>query len=1292
MSGPVLPGQPWYNLKSRPWKVHDVKPDPETLKNICPEINELFIKGHVSRLSERYFAVFSEKDICDHIRAVAHLDSGNPVEMLIERRKDGSVDCTVLGFDYPSVFSIITGILAAMGFSIMSGDIYTYRQAETRERRRTRGRRAQRRAMKKDPLRRRRIVDHFSGIISEGYPLKEWIDEFRKRMTTAVSLLEKGDEDSVSRAKQQVNEMVVRRLAQIHRDSPPVLYPIKMELDNDSDTLTRLKVISEDTPAFLYSLSNALSLHKVSIEQVRIRTIRGRIEDELLLADHHGMKIQDENTLDRIRLSVLLTKQFTYFLGHAPDPYRALSRFEYLVDDIMKMPAQGKWLDLLTDPQRLQGLAQLLGASDYLWEDFIRLQYESLLPMLKPHLDGMRVSKSPESVPERLERALQCCESLEEKRRTLNEFKDREIFLIDLDHILDPESGFMALSKRLTGLAETIVNTSAGLIYRDLIGRFGRPKSVAGLEVKHAVLGLGKLGGAALGYASDIELLLVYSDNGKTDGEESIDNAVFFDKLVREMLGFIEAKRDGIFRIDLRLRPYGNAGPLACSLENFCRYYGSEGSSHSYERLALVRLRTVGGEREFGARLERLRDEMVYTFQSLDLSELHELRRKQCQEKAGGGRLNAKFSPGALVDLEYGIQILQVKHGQNITELRTPLLHEALYALGDAGVLLPEEAVRLISDYHFLRKLINGMRMLRGSARDLFLPDPFSEEYRHLARRMGYRRGGALEPAEQLRIDFETHTASVRAFMERHFGRKALPGSGTGTMADVILSPGLSTEIKNRIISNAGFNDPERAYRNLVGLAGKGSRQETFARLAVLARDFLSRQPDPDMALNNWERFARVLPSPEFHFGLLLSQPMRLEILLGIFSGSQFLSDTLVRNPEFFEWITIPEILHKTRRTEDIADELQKAGKTSPGHHEWLNKLRRLRRREILRIGTRDICLGVSSREVMGELSAVAEAVVQVAVEKIWEDLVNRDKAVPREELETRFCVLALGKLGGNELNYSSDIDLLGLCEYPDTGSAGGFSKAFYKELFAQVMEKVLSDLSRHTEEGYAYRVDLRLRPFGRSGELVPPFSALENYYCYGASLWELQAALKMRSIAGNLHLGHRFLEKIEQVLRTPREIKDIAASIERMRDESIRASARGLGSTINIKTGAGGLRDVEFLVQGLQLVHAHENHSLLQGNTLLALEALGEGKFLPVKTVEELKRDYLFLRKVEHYLQILEDRQIHALPKDEKEVDFLARRILGVDRDRTHFLYELNQCNRRIRRAYETYLVLAKQ
>jgi glutamate-ammonia-ligase adenylyltransferase len=1265
----------------------DVKPDIQKLRDGCPDVEAALIEGHVSRLTERYFSSFSEQEVCRHLQALSLLRPERPVEVLTVRRKDGSIDCTILGFDYPSVFSLITGLLAGTGFSIISGDIYTYGHLQSDEDRSRGARRQRRRPKSKDPLRRRRIIDHFSGKISEAFPFTEWSATFQEGLLRVCSLMEEGSEQAVTRAKQQVNEMVVGRLAHLHQDATPVLFPLKIELDNETGVFTGVKVISEDTPAFLYALSNALSLQGISIEQVRIRTIRGRIEDQLYLADFRGNKILDAHTLDKIRFSVLLTKQFTYFLAQAPDPYMALSRFDYLVDDVMKLPHQGKWQEMLTDPRYLQGLARLLGASDFLWEDFIRLQYESLLPMLKPHLKGEGFSKPVETIPERLAQSLEKAESMEEKREALNAFKDREIFLIDLGHILDPRVDFLVLSNRLTRLAENVVRTSVDIVFDDLVARFGRPRSVAGLEVMFAVLGLGKLGGAALGYASDIELLFVYGDNGKTDGDEPMDNGVFFDRLVREVNRFIETKREGIFRLDLRLRPHGKAGPLATSLENFCRYYGAGGPAHSYERLALVRMRAIGGDKVLGARLERLRDEMVYASHSIDPAELQELRKKQFHEKASGARMNAKFSPGALVDLEYGIQVLQVVNGKDVPGMRTPLLHEALAALGDAGVLLPEEAVRLVADYHFLRKLINGMRMLRGSARDLFLPEPGSEEYKHLARRMGYRRGSPLEPAEQLRMDFEAHTASVRAFVERHFGRESIPGPMTGTVADLVLSSGISKELQKRILSGAGFHDPQKAYVNLRGLAGKGSRQETFARLAVLAFDMLLHQPDPDMALNNWERFARVLPSPEFHFGLMLSQPLRLEILLGIFSGSQFLTDTLVRNPEFFEWVTIPEILRKTRRKEEIAGELRETSGNSRDKRQWLNRLRRLRRREILRIGTRDICLGVSTREVVRELSSVAEAFAQVAVERIWEELREADRAVEKEPLESGFCVMALGKLGGNELNYSSDIDLLGLWQYPSTPTAGGTGRAFCKELYALVMERLRLDLSSHTEEGYAYRVDLRLRPFGRSGELVPEFSTLENYYCYGASLWEIQAALKMRPVAGNLQLGYQFLEKIRPVLTRPRTGKDIAASIERMRQMSLKHPAGRPGSPVNVKSGIGGLRDVEFLVQGLQLFHSPDHPALLQGNTLLALEALCEGGFLPEAIALELKEDYLFLRKIEHYLQIMEDLQVHALPKDPGETASLAKRVLGPGGDNEGFMEKLNGCTRRIRIGYETYL-----
>jgi glutamate-ammonia-ligase adenylyltransferase len=539
---------------------------------------------------------------------------------------------------------------------------------------------------------------------------------------------------------------------------------------------------------------------------------------------------------------------------------------------------------------------------------------------------------------------------------------------------------------------------------------------------------------------------------------------------------------------------------------------------------------------------------------------------------------------------------------------------------------------------------------------------------------MGYSRGGPLEPSEQLRIDFETHSAAVRVFVERHFGRDSIPGTAAGNAADLVLSDHVPREIRESILREGGFDEPERAFTNIKSMAGGGSRRTTFARLALLAFDILKRKPNPDMALNNWERFVKAQVSADFHYSLLLTQPMRLELLLGIFAGSQFLADALVRNPGFLDWVVAPDVLHRIRETKDIEEELGRVASGCSSHGEWLNRLRRLRRREMLRIGIRDICLGVPTREVMLELSRLADAFTKAVL-----DMRTREHPEGKKD----FCILAMGKLGGHELNYSSDIDLLGF--WNDDGGKNGQEQ---KTFFSRLMEDVRSDLSSHTEEGYAYRVDLRLRPFGRDGELVPSWSSVVRYYTDTASLWEIQAALKMRPVAGNLRLGYSFMEKIQPVLLQNWKREDIVQSIEKMRTLGMKTSA---GATQDVKTGIGGLRDVEFLVQGLQLIHGGKIPSLLEGNTLNALELLGKEGILPEPVTRDLKEDYLFLRRVEHCLQILEDRQIHAIPKDRKELKALARRLLGPVATVDQFMEKLSGCLQRIHDAYSRYLMDSK-
>ncbi len=1255
------------------------KPSLEKIKELSPEVDGELIKEHIERLSDTYFDTFALQEIAEHLRNLARLSPENPVEIILKSKGEQKVECTVLAFDYRFEFSLITGVMAGSGFHIITGDIFTYEEAKTgRDRRNRSGSRVH--SVGHSVRKRRKIVDHFSGWVDSPFSFHSWSHKFKKRLSEVIKLLEKGDDDSLNKAKHDVNELVVKKLSRLPLTPQSFLSPMEITVDNETGSYTRLKVISEDTPAFLYTLSNALSLQGISIKHVKIRTINRRVEDEIDIADSRGQKIENPALLDQIKLSVLLTKQFTYFLGNAPDPYSALNRFEYIVSEIVRAPTTGKWLELLSNPYTLKKLAKLLGTSDFLWEDFIRLQYEALLPVLKPHIERKRFSEPKETLPRKLLDALARAKTFEEKKKRLNEFKDREIFLIDLDHILNPDVDFDDLSEKLTWLAENVVKAATEIVFEHLVERYGRPRSVAGLEARYAVFGLGKLGGADLGYASDIELLFVYSDKGSTDGEKSISNTEFFEIFVKETARAIEAKREGIFQVDLRLRPHGNAGPLACSLERFCKYYGPGGGAHSYERLALVRLRAIAGDSALGSQVERIRDEIVYLSRSIDLKELRILREKQFLEKAAGEKINAKFSPGGLVDIEYDVQILQVMHGKDIPELRTPKMREALKALAEAGVLAPNESDQLLNAYNFLRKLINGMRMLRGSARDLYLPDFNSDEFEHLARRIGYTMEGGLGPAQRLRIDIETNMAIVRAFVERHFGRESLPDPGTGTVVDLVVSDAVPEKIRHRILASYGFKNTALAYKNLCELAKHDLTGKTFIQLVALAFDILSRTPDPDMALNNWERFTHGLPSPEFHYKLYLSQPMRLEILLSIFSGSQFMADTLIRNPGFLDWLIVPENLHRVRAKKELADELKMLLDSSPNHRVWLNRVRRIRRREILRIGTRDLYLKVPVEVITLELSRMAEAILEVCLEGVFKKLMEMEPGL--EELQDKFCIMALGKLGGTELNYSSDIDLIAVCE----PNRFGFEAA---HKLAQVVENLRSDLSTHTEQGYLFRVDLRLRPYGESGELVSTVPAILKYYKRHALLWEIQAALKMRPVAGNLKMGFKLMERLRPVIMEKRPREAIVQSIEKMRKASIEKSTRILGgSTLDIKTGEGGIRDIEFLVQGLQLIHGFKYPELMEGNTVRAIRTLENLSILPADAAYCLVNDYYFLRKVEHYLQILEDRQIHALPRDRDQLTALAKRVMGIECNDAKFIDEIERCLKRTRNAYMTYLI----
>ncbi|MBE0696735.1 MAG: glutamine synthetase adenylyltransferase, partial [Anaerolineaceae bacterium] len=303
------------------------------------------------------------------------------------------------------------------------------------------------------------------------------------------------------------------------------------------------------------------------------------------------------------------------------------------------------------------------------------------------------------------------------------------------------------------------------LCHEDLRYVFGSPYLENGEVSEMTVCALGKCGGRELGFASDIELMFIYSGNGKTSGPQVISTTEFYEKLVQDFVRTIQARREGIFEIDLQLRPYGKAGSLSVSLDSFRRYFAPDGPAWAFERQALVKLRPVAGNPGLGKKIIELRDDFVYTGEPFDVTSMRAMRERQTRHLVMGGMFNLKYSPGGLVDVEYLVQGLQMTHGRELAHLRLANTRDAMAALAGAGILSADDYSRLRKAHTFLRWMIDSLRVVRGNARDVTVPAEGSEEYAFMARRLRY--GG---DKARLRDELTRYTADVQEINRRLLG------------------------------------------------------------------------------------------------------------------------------------------------------------------------------------------------------------------------------------------------------------------------------------------------------------------------------------------------------------------------------------------------------------------------------------------------------------------------------------------------------------------------------------------
>jgi glutamate-ammonia-ligase adenylyltransferase len=702
---------------------------------------------HIARMDASYSATFSQAEIQQHALLASKIDDQTVAIVDAAPSEDGRWRVTVVGYDYLGELSLICGLMFVYGLDIIESQAFTYEPVDSNEpisRTSVTGENSEStppqailRTKKKDSVAQiqnahRKIVDVFTvrSVRTEPPTQGMWArytDDLR-------ALLEKMQAGQRREARGELAKRVGKTFLGMAGDIGP-LYPIDIEIDNNSSELyTILKIGTPDTIGFLYEFSNALALNQIHIARMFVQSIGNRVSDSIYVTDDEGHKIISPEKQHELRAATVLIKHFTHLLAHSPNPETALLHFSEFLGQLFKRPDWPDELAKLEQPEVLDGLAKLLGVSNFLWDDFLRMQYSNLFPVVRD-IEALADAKDRQQLQTELETEIN---QANDWRVGLNAYKDREMFRIDMRHILGYTPEFWDFAYELTDLAEVVIVATFFRCADEMRAQNGEPRSDTGQECPATLFALGKCGGRELGFASDIELMLIYDGDGKTTGTKVLSNSEYFEELVQSFVKSILARQEGIFHIDLQLRPYGKAGSLAVQLDAFQRYFTPLGPAWAYERQALVKMRTLAGDQALGEKVCGLRDKFVYNGDPFNVTAMQAMRERQIRYLVTAGTFNAKYSPGGLVDLEYLVQGLQISYGGANPSLRLTNIRMAMAALTYAGIISADDYIRLRKAHTFLRWLIDSLRVVRGNTKDVNIPPVNSEEFAFLARRLKY--------------------------------------------------------------------------------------------------------------------------------------------------------------------------------------------------------------------------------------------------------------------------------------------------------------------------------------------------------------------------------------------------------------------------------------------------------------------------------------------------------------------------------------------------------------------------
>ena len=863
----------------------------------------------------------------------------------------------------------------------------------------------------------------------------------------------------------------------------------------------------------------------------------------------------------------------------------------------------------------------------------------------------------------------------------LRHFKYSEILRIaarDLNGLAPLEE----VTGELAALASATLQVAYEAARRELVLEHGIPleQTPGGMvEAGFTIIGMGKLGGRELNFSSDIDLIYFYSsDTGETagvpDGKGGLKGVlslhVFFVKLA-EMVGraISQATGDGfVFRVDMGLRPDGKGGDLATSMRSAEVYYESWGQS--WERAAMMKARPVAGSIELGEQILAALDPFIYR-RYLDYNLIEDMMSMKKRIDASlvrsqEGEVNIKLGRGGIREIEFFIQALQLVYAGKNPMLRERNSLKALLNLRDSRIIKEADCTSLAEAYRFLRTVEHRIQVVQ-ERQTHSLPRK-DDEMRALARRCGYLRAdGAQRFAEAL----EAHRRSVSSIYgdlflsrDKRIREEVLPE--VYFFFDTKADPDLIKDM----LAERHFENPDAAYDNLLVLRDGPPRLNLTERgrriLEKIAPLFLQEvfvSPDPDLALANLERFLSAIRTRSSFYALLAENRDILKLLTSMFGMSEFLSKIFIGHPELLDSMITRGYAYLQKERATMVQELDTLLGQADCFEEQLDAMRRYRHEEFLRIGMNDIHGKMGQPEVALQLTNLAEVCLDAACGLATGELTRFGRPRVTEpdgsSREASFAIVAMGKLGGFELNYHSDLDIIYI--YDGQGMTDGEKSITNREYFAKLGQKIIMVLTTQTREGYAYKIDTRLRPSGNAGPLVASLESFQSYHGTESQIWERQALTKARVTYGAAQLKKAIEQVIEGAVYGAGADEMVKSEIHRLRMRMELELAKETTGSYNIKTGRGGMVDVEFLVQYLQLSHGHRHPELRNGTTLKALEAIRQLGILPEADYQTLAEGYRFLRRLENRLRIINDYSMNDLGGPLRYLNKLARR-LGYD------------------------------